>query len=645
MSADPTDPGEGAPPPDGRQDGPEDGTVIGTAPLLPVAPADATQLADGAAAPPSRLIEAGTLINNNYRILGLVSTGGMGEVYRAENVFTTDTVAIKIILPGLASDPAVLDLFRREARVLVQLRHDAIVRYHNFVLDGALQRHCLIMEFVAGQHLGDRLKAGGALEPEAVLHLMRRLASGLRQAHDRGVTHRDLSPDNVILRDDRLDDPVLIDFGIARSTELGDGLAGRFAGKFKYIAPEQLGHHQGRVGPWTDVYGLGLLMACCARGTALPMGGNAVAASAARQAIPDLSGIPHRLFPLLQMMLEPDPAARPQDMGTVLRMIDDPMTLPAQYRLPLWSATSGATEAQPGTDGGGAQSSSPFAMASPPHAPPETTASRPRRRTWAALCAAGAVVLAAAGWVAFRQVSAGAEVTPPPPVTPPTAVARMAPRDGSTREGFLAEQPLAPCSLVTRIASGPDAGTLLVLSRDAPEVDALTAAFETRFGARPAARSMAVTAPQCPALDFLREIAGRPSAAPLLQARATPEGGALRLEGRAAAPQGRSLWLFLVAPDGRIYDLTAQAAADAEGRFALAIRSDGAAQEGGYVLAAVANDQPLASISAAPAGTPAADLLPHVLAELNGMGASPATAVVALASSGPQGAAPRRGGR
>ena len=442
MSADPTDPGEGAPP-----DGPEDGTVIGDAPVLPVAPADATQLADGAAAPPSRLIEAGTLINNNYRILGLVSTGGMGEVYRAENVFTTDTVAIKIILPGLASDPAVLDLFRREARVLVQLRHDAIVRYHNFVLDGALQRHCLIMEFVAGQHLGDRLKAGGALEPEAVLHLMRRLASGLRQAHDRGVTHRDLSPDNVILRDDRLDDPVLIDFGIARSTELGDGLAGRFAGKFKYIAPEQLGHHQGRVGPWTDVYGLGLLMACCARGKALAMGGNAVAASAARQAIPDLSGIPHRLFPLLQMMLEPDPAARPQDMGAVLRLIDDPMTLPAQYRLPLWPAASGAVEAEAEGDGG-AESSSPFAMASPPPVSPATPGPRPRRRAWVALCAAGAVVLVAAGWVVFRPAP-----DVPAAVAPPAAVLQMAPRDDSTREGFLAEQPLPPCSFASRIAS------------------------------------------------------------------------------------------------------------------------------------------------------------------------------------------------
>lgn len=627
-----------------RADPPEDGTVIGAAPaVVPVPPPDAaTVLAGTVAAPQPRLVEPGTLINNNYRILGLVSTGGMGEVYRAENVFTTDAVAIKIILPGLASDPAVLDLFRREARVLVQLRHDAIVRYHNFVLDGALQRHCLIMEFVEGQHLGARLKASGPLDAEAALDLMRRLASGLRQAHDRGVTHRDLSPDNVILRDDRLDDPVLIDFGIARSTELGDGLAGRFAGKFKYIAPEQLGHHQGHVGPWTDVYGLGLLMACCARGTALPMGGNAVSASAARQAIPDLTGIPHRLFPLLQMMLEPDPARRPQDMGAVLRMIDDPMTLPATYRLPLWPAASGAAGTAGGDDAEGdpaTASSSPFDF-TPPPPPPAAPARQGRRRLLPALClvVVAAVAAGAAGWAVRRE-------TPVPEAAAPEPVAaRMAPRDSATREGFLAEQPLPPCSFVTRIASGPDAGRLLVLSRDALDIAALSAAFADRFGALPAARTARVAAPQCPALDFLREIAGRPSPAPHLEARARSEGDALHIEGRALAPEGRGMWLFLLSPDGRVYDLTDQAGADAAGRFAFAVRDGGAGQGGSYILAAVANEQPLASVSVAPAGIGAAELLPNVLAELNDMAASPSAAVMAVAAA--EGAAgPRQQGR
>ncbi|MBC9246829.1 serine/threonine protein kinase [Paracoccus sp. 11-3] len=312
---------------------------------LPVADPTVVSEQPNAASAPVRLVEPGTLINNNYRIIELISAGGMGEVYRAANVFTGDFVAVKVILGNLANDETVLNMFRREARVLVQLRHDAIVRYHNFVLDGGLQRYCLIMEYVEGRHLGTRVKNYGPLPDQAILALIRRLASGLARAHASGVTHRDLSPDNVILRDDRVEEAVLIDFGIARSTELGDGLAGRFAGKFKYIAPEQLGHWDGVIGPQTDVYGLGLLAAMVARGTPLDMGDSVVSASAARQTIPSLDGLSHRLFPLLQHMLEPDPAKRPTDMNAVLQILDDPQQLPAQYRLPLWSSGS-ATDLQ-----------------------------------------------------------------------------------------------------------------------------------------------------------------------------------------------------------------------------------------------------------------------------------------------------------
>ncbi|MDN3713703.1 hypothetical protein QWZ10_21620 [Paracoccus cavernae] len=105
-----------------------------------------------------------------------------------------------------------------------------------------------------------------------------------------GVTHRDLSPDNVILRENRIDEAVLIDFGIARSTELGDGLNGRFAGKFKYIAPEQLGHGRGEIGPAADVYGLALMIAAALRGMPLDMGNSVVEASEARRRIPISTG-------------------------------------------------------------------------------------------------------------------------------------------------------------------------------------------------------------------------------------------------------------------------------------------------------------------------------------------------------------------
>lgn len=593
-----------------------------------------------------RLVEPGTLINNNYRILSLVSAGGMGEVYRAENVFTGDPVAVKVILPNLAQDDTVLDLFRREARVLVQLRDEAIVRYHNFVLDTGLGRYCLIMEFVEGRHLGTRVKEDGPLPDDAAIMLMRRIARGLDRAHARGVTHRDLSPDNVILRDDRIDEAVLIDFGIARSTELGDGLAGRFAGKFKYIAPEQLGHAGGEIGPHTDVYGLGLLMAMVARGTPLDMGDSVVSASAARQAIPDLSGVSHRLFPLLQHMLEPDPQRRPRDMGTVLRMLGDPAMLPAQYRLPLWSAAkagndtdraSGSFPSLPG-ESVKTDSESPFSVVPGSYAAgreasaPSVT--KAKRDGWVlALFVALAVAALAIGaaWWMLRDTSTK---TPPVVEAEPEQASDLVARDPATREGFLASQPMPDCSFADRIASGPNAGMISVLSGTDFAPTELMDAYETSFGVRPATVETRVAAAHCPALNFLREVSGRPAAPPQLTASITSAESGFRLIGEVKWDTGRNLWLFLVSQDGGIYDLTAQGSETPDGRrFGVGISSastGGAADVAPFLLVALTTEKPVTAVAAAPSGAPAAELLPRVLDELRANGENPAAGVLAL---------------
>ena len=608
-----------------------DDTATRIAPHAPPQPEARTVIATTAAAaakPKAQLVQPGTLINNNYRILALVSAGGMGEVYRAENVFTGDPVAVKVILPGLANDAAVLDLFRREARVLVQMRHEAIVRYHNFVLDQGLERYCLIMEFVDGRHLGKRLSEDGPLREPEVMALLRRIGAGLHRAHASGVTHRDLSPDNVILRDDRIDEAVLIDFGIARSTELGDGLAGRFAGKFKYIAPEQLGHAGGSIGPGTDIYGLGLLIAAVARGTALDMGDSVVSASAARQAIPDLTGISHRLFPLLQHMLEPDPQKRPADMGVVLRMLDDPSLIPSRYRLPLWAGSDqgGAAEGEsPGSD-------SPFAsFTQPGHLTPEPALDPPRRRTGLWL-GCGALALIAAGGLGFWATRPAPAPLPDPEPAAPT---ELTARDTTTREGFLASQTLPPCTLAERISSGPNTGMIALIGSVAHDGAALADAYEHAFGTRATVLHQSVTAQQCPAVDFLNEVSGRPAPTADLRVNAREAGDSVQIQGSVAMGSERSLWLFLVAPGGEVYDLTAQLSApDADARgFGFALSSGGGAEGAGpFLLVALGSNAALTSVAAAPSGVPAAEILPAVLAELRAMGDSPSVAaeVVAL---------------
>ncbi|MDO5641735.1 MAG: protein kinase [Paracoccus sp. (in: a-proteobacteria)] len=609
-----------APLPEARSTPPGPATVIGAAPAAARGPAT-----------PAKLVEPGTLINNNYRIEALISAGGMGEVYRAVNVYTGDPVAVKVVLPDLARDTDIIDLFRREARVLVQLRDDAIVSYHNFVLDQGLNRYCLIMEFVQGTHLGAQLHRGDPMAPEPALALMRRLAKGLGQAHARGVTHRDLSPDNVILRHENVEEAVLIDFGIARSTELGDGLAGRFAGKFKYIAPEQLGHYEGVIGPQTDVYGLALLIAAMLRNKPLDMGDSVVTASDARRGIPDLSGFSHRIFPLLQFMLEPDPANRPASMAQVVAMLDDPTRIPARYRLPLWNADSPG-KAQEITATG--ISETPFGL--PQETAPETTPAPlpgPGRRWPLILGASLLLLLPAAGavWHFTREAPAPAEPEIPLPDPEPEPVASFPPRDPASRDGFLAELPLGPCAMARRVTFGPGAGTVSLLSADPVAPASVQDAYGAQFGSRPAITQGLVTQAQCPAIDFAAMLAGREALPPRLSAQARATASGFQAEAQVSGPEGRNLWLALIAPDGAVYDLGAQSSATPDGGVRAGVSVDlpgggAGAASAPYLLLALTSSAPLVSLAAAPAGAPSASLLPAVLDEMASNGPEAAAA-------------------
>ena len=662
-TGEPAEPKAGTTPP---SHGPDDGarTVIAPAGRVPAGPSDSPASDDGTriadlpppAAAPSRprLVPPGTLINNNYRIEQLISTGGMGEVYRATNVFTGDPVAVKCILPELASDDAMIALFRSEARVLVQLRHDAIVRYHNFVRDPVLDRYCLIMEFVEGPHLGEHLRAGQAMVEAEAVHLMRRLADGLAQVHARGIVHRDLSPDNVILRHGHVSEAVMIDFGIARGADGGDVLGGRFAGKFKYIAPEQLGHAGGVTGAATDIYGLALLIAALVRGQPLDMGDSVVSASAARQAIPDLSGISHRLYPLLQFMLEPDPAARPADMDHVVAILDDPARLPVRYRLPRWPQADEGAPQESGSEGLAALSDSPFAVGSTlasglapvgaPAGPVSVAPTTPRRWLWAA-AAAAVLAASAAGWLTLRPPAQ----PPDPAVTEDTAdplrdlpPPDLPPRDMTTRDGFLAGQDLPNCALIQRIPSGPQAGTIESLSDAALDTAPLLDAYQSAFGARPEIVPHRIAAAQCPAIAFARELAGRPAAPLALQATAEADAGGTALRATVSGLGERSPWVFLIAPDGSLYDLTARTTQMPGGDLGLGVSIAGSGGGGTYLLAATASAAPLTSVAAAPAQARANDLLPAVMKELRRLGASPTEApgVAIMPLTFPDSAAP-----
>lgn len=260
----------------------------------------------------------GTELNQTYRIDSLLGVGGMGEVFKGHNIQTGDPVAIKIVLPEFAQDETILNLFRKEARILNHLNHEAIVRYYVFSIDPSVNRPYLAMEYVDGPSLADRVKIT-PLKPADFMPLLRRLADGLHRAHVAGVIHRDMSPDNVILPEGDVHAAKIIDFGIARTANVGGGtlLGGGFAGKYNYVSPEQLGLFGGDITPKSDIYGLALVMAAAIRGQPLDMSGSQVDVIEKRRVVPDLKGIPPQFHAVLSAMLAPDPEARPADMAAV----------------------------------------------------------------------------------------------------------------------------------------------------------------------------------------------------------------------------------------------------------------------------------------------------------------------------------------
>ena len=272
-------------------------------------------------------VSIGTELNQTYKIDALLGVGGMGEVFKGHNIQTGDPVAIKIVLPEFARDDMILELFRKEARILNHLSHDAIVRYYVFSIDSLIARPYLAMEFVDGKSLAEFVKKQ-PLAAEDFMPLLRRLADGLHRAHEAGVIHRDMSPDNVILPGGLVHNAKIIDFGIARSANVGGGtlLGGSFAGKYNYVSPEQLGLFGGEVTLKSDIYSLALVMAAAMRGYPIDMSGSQVEVIEKRRVVPELKDIPKQFLPVLTAMLQPDPAKRPASMAEVRDWPDPAVT-------------------------------------------------------------------------------------------------------------------------------------------------------------------------------------------------------------------------------------------------------------------------------------------------------------------------------
>ncbi len=195
----------------------------------------------------------GTILADRYRIIGLLGRGGMGEVYRADDLKLGQPVALKFLPPRLADDAVRRERFFAEVRITRQLSHPNICRVYDIAeIDG---RHFLSMEFIDGEDLASLLKRIGHLTNEKALDIARQLAAGLAAAHERGVLHRDLKPANIML--DGHGRVRITDFGLAVAVE-DESQAAEIAGTPAYMAPEQLAGKGATVR--SDMYSLGLVL-------------------------------------------------------------------------------------------------------------------------------------------------------------------------------------------------------------------------------------------------------------------------------------------------------------------------------------------------------------------------------------------------
>jgi predicted Ser/Thr protein kinase len=194
----------------------------------------------------------GQVLAERYRIVGLLGKGGMGEVYRADDLKLGQVVALKFLPEELARDEAALERFRAEVRTARQVSHPNVCRVYDIgESDG---RQFLTMEYVDGEDLAGLLRRIGRLPGGKALDVARQLCAGLAAIHDRGVLHRDLKPANVML--DGHGRVRITDFGVARLA--GEVPAGELAGTLVYMAPELF---EGR--PYTvqsDLFALGLVL-------------------------------------------------------------------------------------------------------------------------------------------------------------------------------------------------------------------------------------------------------------------------------------------------------------------------------------------------------------------------------------------------
>lgn len=290
----------------------------------------------------------GRLIAERYRVLEVIGRGGMGVVFSATDEHGGPDVVIKFLAAEWTGDPDAAARFEREARRLSALQHPNIVRMRDYGHDEG--RAYLVLEFVRGQPLTQRLRSATRLSLQEFVPIAAQILKGVGHAHSRGVVLRDIKASNVMVcdRKGRSDFVVLLDFGLAKRLEGETPITREHVmGTAGYIAPETLSGEK-TAGLASDVYAIGVLFWTMLSGSP-PFDAEdeaAVLYKTVHEPVPDLlerlgpeTEVPKRLATLVERCLSKSPGDRPKDANAIVEALID--AVPARmFRLPRVPGTT-----------------------------------------------------------------------------------------------------------------------------------------------------------------------------------------------------------------------------------------------------------------------------------------------------------------
>lgn len=393
---------------------------------IPAAPAPAVNIGSVALA----------AIGQRYEILSEAGHGSMGNVYKARDRETGETVALKLLKPEIASDHAMMERFKNELLFARKITHKNVCRMHEFNRVGGIAYTS--MEFVEGESLRSVLSRFGGLPQRKAVDLALQICSGLKEAHAQGIVHRDLKPENIMV--DANGNVKIMDFGIARSMEAVTRLTGSMVGTPQYMAPEQVAGKP--VDYRTDIYSLGLILYEMFTGSPAFQADNPVAVALKHmreEAVP-----PHQIDPAIPAYIErtilkcllKEPANRFQSIA----QLESVLSGSAAQNSPATAAPAPVRTANAPRV---VSAAPPARIATPSAAPVATQRRGPSPVVWILLLAV--IVLGAFGILRGIANARAADLIPPAglpaPVPPEIAYLSSPPKPISI---IVAEEPMGP---------------------------------------------------------------------------------------------------------------------------------------------------------------------------------------------------------